>query len=117
MTRDSIDPDRDALIQRLGDAMSDLQQLCFCASWMCVTPTIEALCRAAIKAGVSQPWGGRELTVAAAREMWDLAERVGGWAEPDWDGDDDRYIIAFPFCPLDSDGLAGWPEGWDPSEL
>jgi hypothetical protein len=95
-------------LQRLGDAMSDLQQACFCATWMCVTPTIEALCRAAIKTGEPQPWGGGELSVSAARHMWTMAERLGGWAEPDWDSDADNYVIAHPFCPLDSDGLEGF---------
>ena len=49
--------------------------------------------------------------------MWGLAERIGGWPEPDWDGNDGRYIVALPFCPLDSNGLAGYPEGRDPSDL
>ncbi len=117
MAPQCIDPDRDALIQCLGDAMSDLQEFCFCAGWMCVTPTIEALCRAAIKTGAPQPWGWHELTVSAAREMRELAERAGGWAEPDWDGDDRKYVIAFPFRPLESNGLAGYPEGWAPGVM
>lgn len=40
--------------------------------------------------------------------MWKLAERIGGWAEPDWDGDDTTYVVGQPFTPLNPEGLHGW---------
>lgn len=89
--------------------MSDLQQACYCASWMCVTPTIVGLCRKAIRTGQPQGWGNGELTVECATEMWRLAERLGGWAEL---GDGDDYIVGHPFTPLDSPGLEGEDMSW-----
>ena len=73
-------PDRDARTQRLGDLMSDLQQRCFCANWMCVTPTIVGLCRRALK-----------------------SEELGGWANLDTNPGRDGYIIDYPFSSLDSE--------------
>lgn len=99
--------EREATIQRLGDVMSDLQESCFCASWMCVTPTIVGLCRRVIQTDTRQLWGNGQLSVRMAREMWSMAEAVGGWAEPDWDGNRRRYVIAHPFTPLESEGLPG----------
>jgi hypothetical protein len=97
--------ERAATVQRLGGAMSDLQESCFCASWMCVTPTIVGLCRRAIRTDTRQFWGNGELSVRTAREMWAMAESLGGWAEPD--ANDDRYVVGYPFTPLESEGLPG----------
>lgn len=103
-----MDPqEREATIQRLGDAMSDLQESCFCASWMCVTPTIVGLCRRAIRTDARQLWGNGELSVRTAREMWSMAEAAGGWAEPDWDGEFHHYVVGYAFTPLESEGLPG----------
>lgn len=99
--------EREQLLQRLGDAMSDLQEACFCASWMCVTPTIVGLCRKTIRTGRPQGWGNGELSVECAKEMWALAERLGGWPR-----DSDPYVIDWPFTPLDATGLEGEDISW-----
>ena len=109
--------ERRAQVQRLGKAMSDLQQKCFCASWMCVTPEIEGLCRMAIRTGEPQGWGGGELSVTAAREMWALAEQLGGWAESGDLEDGRDYYLGHPFLPLDSQGLCGRWDGCEPEDL
>jgi len=106
--------DQHERLQRLGDLMSDLQEECWSASWMCVTPFIVFLCRDALTTGKPQPWGIGELSVDAAREMWDLAESVGVWAEPD--ANEDVYVLGRPFVPLDQPDPGG-PYGWDPKDL
>ncbi len=106
---------REAAVQRLGDEMSDLYERAYCGSWMCSTPTIVGLCRKAILTGQPQGWANTELTVEQAREMWRLAERVGGWADTDPDPDPARrhhYIVGYPFTALDSEGLEGEDIPW-----
>ena len=108
--------DHHGRLQRLGRLMSDLQEECWSASWMCVTPFIVLLCRDALTTGEPQPWGTGTLSVDAAREMWELAESVGAWAEPDGDADEDSYVMGKPFVPLDQPD-PGAPCGWDAKDL
>jgi hypothetical protein len=98
---------RSELLKRLGDTMSDVSQRCYCAGWMGdTTPAIERLCRAALRTNQPQPWGYEELSVAEAAKLWELAEQIGGWAEPDWDADvfdpidSGVYVVGLPFTPL-----------------
>jgi hypothetical protein len=100
-------------LQRLGDLMSELQERCWSASWMCATPQIVSLCRAAISTGEAQPWGMSELTPGMAREMWTLAESLGAWAE--LADTPDSYARGLPFTSIDRPDPGG-PYGWDPKD-
>jgi len=85
-----------ALLQRLGDAMSDLSELCYYAGWMAGTEyVIPELCRRAAATGESQPWGDGAVTPAHAEALLPLAARLGCWADLDEAG-----IGYVPFQPF-----------------
>ncbi len=95
------DASRDELLQRLGELMSDVSERCYSAQWMGDTLTaIESRCRRALLDHEPQPWGIDEISVAEATELWSLAAQVGGWPEPDWDGNFDTYVCDTPFTSL-----------------
>jgi hypothetical protein len=75
-----------ALVQQLGDAMSDISEECYCAGWLGGTEYIvPELCRRAILSGQTQYWGFGEVTPEQARKLWELADRIGCWADTDFE--------------------------------
>lgn len=72
------------LLQRLGEAMSDLSEQCYYAGWMAGTEyLVPELCRRADATGQPQPWGHGEVTPERARELLAPAARLGSWADLD----------------------------------
>ena len=99
MPREEIrpEPGREALLRRLGDSITALQEDCRYAGWVEMTPAIEAVCRTVLETGTPQPWGTGEVSVAVARHLWWLAREVGGW--PGF-GSDGGYVLKYPFRAL-----------------
>ncbi len=88
--------ERDALVQQLGQAMSDLSEECYYAGWLGGTEYfVPELCRRAAASDRPQPWGHGVVTPAVARELLALAARVGAWA--DLHPHEDRYVPHHPF--------------------
>jgi hypothetical protein len=87
---------RSALVQLLGQAMSDISEDCYCASWLGGTEySVPELCRRAIATGQTQYWGHGQVTPAQARGLTFLAEQIGAWADLDEPGD--GYVPHDPF--------------------
>ena len=75
---------RHALVQQLGEAMSNISEDCYCAGWLSGTEyTVPELCRRALESGQTQYWGHGEITPDQARLLVELAERLGCWADTD----------------------------------
>ena len=90
------DAERRALLQVLGNAMSDISEDCYCAGWMGGAEYfVPELCRRALDTNQSQNWGHGEVTQEQARGLLALAELVGSWA--DLDDDATGYIPFQPF--------------------
>ena len=90
------DAERHALVQQLGQAMSDISEDCYCAVWLGGTEYfVPELCRRAIETGQTQYWGHGETTPQQARELMALAERTGCWADTDYDS-----VAYDPFQPF-----------------
>jgi hypothetical protein len=76
---------RHALVQELGQAMSDISEDCYCAGWLGGTEyLVPELCRRAVETGQTQYWGHGEVTPELARQLFALAERAGCWADTDY---------------------------------
>jgi hypothetical protein len=90
------DAERHALVQQLGQAMSDISEDCYCAGWLGGTEYfVPELCRRAVESGRMQYWGHGEVTPEQARELVALAERAGCWADTDY------YSVGYdPFQPF-----------------
>lgn len=90
------EPERHALVQRLGQEMSDLSEDCWCAGWLGGTEYfVPELCRRAVESGLSQFWGHGEITPRLAGELVALAELAGCWADTDY------YSVGYdPFQPF-----------------
>jgi hypothetical protein len=88
--------ERHALLQQLGQAMSNISEDCYRAGWLGGTEYIvPELCRRAIDSGRVQHWGHGEVTPELARELVALAERAGCWADTDY------YSVGYdPFQPF-----------------
>jgi hypothetical protein len=88
--------ERHALIQRLGRAMSDVSEQCYCAGWLDGTEYfVPELCRRALESGRTQYWGHGEVTLELADQLVALAERVECWADTDCDS-----VGYIPFKPF-----------------
>jgi hypothetical protein len=90
------DAERNALVQELGQAMSNISEDCYCAGWLGGTEYyIPELCRRAVETGRTQYWGHGAVTPQQARELMALAERAGCWADTDY------YSVGYdPFQPF-----------------
>jgi hypothetical protein len=88
--------ERHALVQQLGQVMSDISEACYRAGWVGGTEYfVPELCRRAVKTGQTQYWGHGEVTPQLARELMALAERAGCWADTDY------YSVGYdPFQPF-----------------
>ncbi len=79
------DATRHALLQQLGQEMSDISEDCYCAGWLGGTEYfVPELCRRALESGHTQLWGHGAITPQEARRLIDLAERIGSWADTDY---------------------------------
>jgi hypothetical protein len=78
------DATRHALLQILGNAMSDISEDSYCAGWLGGAEyCVPELCRRALASGEPQFWGHGEVTPDQARGLMALAEIVGSWANLD----------------------------------
>jgi len=92
--------ERHALVQRLGQEMSDISEDCYCAGWLGGTEYIvPELCRRAVASGQPQFWGHGEITPELARELVALAERAGCWADTDYHSVGYDPFQPFPIPP------------------
>jgi hypothetical protein len=90
------DATRHAVLQLLGNAMSDVSEDCYCAGWGGGTEYfVPELCHRAIESGQPQYWGQGEITVETARSLTYLAEQLGCWANLDDAGV--NYVPHSPF--------------------
>jgi hypothetical protein len=90
------DVTRHALLQQLGQAMSDISEDCYGAGWLGGTEFfVPDLCRRAVATGQTQFWGHGEVTPEQAKGLIALAEIVGTWA--DLDEDAVGYVPFQPF--------------------
>lgn len=75
---------RHALLQQLGEAMSEISEQCYYAGWLGGTEyLVPELCIRALATGQTQAWGHSEVTPGRAGELISLAEKVGSWANLD----------------------------------
>jgi hypothetical protein len=90
------DTERHALVQQLGQAMSDISEQSYYAGWLGGTEYfVPELCRRAVETGRTQYWGHGEVTPQQARQLMSLAERAGSWADSDY------YSVGYdPFQPF-----------------
>lgn len=87
---------REDLIRRLGDLMSQVSQECYYAGWLGGTEyLVPELCRRALASGHSQPWGHGAVTPALARILYDMAEQLGHWVDTD-----EMSVGYVPFNPF-----------------
>lgn len=87
---------RDALVQKLGEAMSDLSERCYYAGWLTGTEhLVPELCRRAVETGRPQMWGHGVVTPGEAELLLSLADQAGSWANLDEAG-----IGYVPFQPF-----------------
>ena len=78
------EPTRHAVLQLLGQAMSDISEECWSAGWLGGTEHhVPELCRRAVETGKPQRWGPGEVTLGRARALLYLAEQLGCWADLD----------------------------------
>jgi hypothetical protein len=97
---------RNAVLQLLGAAMSDISEECYCAGWSGGTQyAVPELCRRAIATGETQHWGHGEVTLVKARGLVALAELVGSWADLDQIGAGYVPFQPFPLPPEYLEGL------------
>jgi hypothetical protein len=90
------DATRHALLQLLGNAMSDISEEAYCAGWVVGTQYfVPELCRRAEATRQTQFWGHGEVTPEQARGLVALAELVGSWANMDEAGV--AYVPHQPF--------------------
>jgi hypothetical protein len=91
---------RHALVQQLGQEMSDISEDCYCAGWLGGTEyTVPKLCRRALELGQTQYWGHGEIAPDLARRLWELAERIGSWVDTDSDSVGYEPFQPFPIPP------------------
>jgi len=75
---------RHAVLQRLGNAMSDISEECWSAGWLGGTEYyVPELCRRAAETGRPQRWGPGTITPVQALGLVYLAEQLGHWADLD----------------------------------
>ncbi len=75
------DATRHAVLQILGNAMSDISEESYCAGWATGTEYIvPELCRRALDSGQPERWGRWEVTPETARGLTHLAGELGCWA-------------------------------------
>jgi hypothetical protein len=98
------DATRNAVLQLLGAAMSDISEECWCAGWLLGSEYyIPELCRRAVDSGHPQRWGPGEVTMVQALGLVYLAEQLGCWAALDSVGV--GYVAHQPF-PVPPEYLA-----------
>jgi hypothetical protein len=96
--------ERHALVQRLGQMMSDVSEDCYYAGWLGATEyLVPELCRRAVQSGTPVAWGHGVVTPERAAEMIALADRIGSWADLDEPGI--GYVPFHPF-PMPSEYVA-----------
>lgn len=87
---------RHALVQQLGQEMSDISEDCYCAGWLGGTEyLVPELCRRAAESGYTQHWGHGEITPELGRQLILLAEQAGCWANTDF-----ASVAYDPFQPF-----------------
>lgn len=87
---------RNAILQLLGNEMSDISEDCYCAGWLGGTEYfVPELCRRANATGQTQHWGRGEVTPELALGLMALAEQIGSWA--DLNDDATGYVPFQPF--------------------
>lgn len=80
--------------------MSDVSEECYYAGWMLGTEyVVPELCRRALDSGEPQPWGDGEVTPEQARELTELADRLGSWADLEEQGIGYVQHDPFPLSP------------------
>ncbi len=95
-----------ALVQQLGEAMSEISEDCYCAGWLGGTEyMVPELCRRAIVSGLTQYWGHGEITPEQAHKLWELAERIGSWADTDFASIGYDPFQPFPIPPEYADAI------------
>ena len=96
------DEERNALIQRIGQIMSDISEECWCAAWLYGTEFILPS-MFYLKPETEWTWGmGMEDMSTELRKAAELAEQVGTWAVYNSDAfvKDYQEYIAFDPRPL-----------------
>ncbi len=94
------DATRHALVQLLGNAMSDISEDCWCAGWLGgAEHDIPELCRRAGESGRAQRWGLGEITPEQGRALVYLADQLGSWADLDKPGVGFVPYQPFPLTP------------------
>jgi hypothetical protein len=79
------DAERNALVQELGQVMSDISEDCYRAAWLGGTEYfIPEICRRAVETGRTQYWRHGEITPQQGQKLLALAERAGSWADTDF---------------------------------
>ncbi|MBA4065225.1 MAG: hypothetical protein C0501_16240 [Isosphaera sp.] len=78
------DETRNAVLQLLGEAMSNVSEDCLYAGWSVGTEyLVPELCRRAVATGQTRHWGHGEVTPGRGLGLSALAEWVGSWANLD----------------------------------
>jgi hypothetical protein len=92
---------RHELVQQLGQKMSDISEECYCAGWLGDTEyMVPELCRRAIASGQPQQWGHGAISPDQALDLFNLADRIGCWADSDDDSVGYKPFQPFPI-PLE----------------
>jgi hypothetical protein len=89
-----------ALVQQLGQEMSDISEDCYSAGWLGGTEyMVPELCRRAVETGQTQYWGFGEITPDQAHRLCALAEQIGCWADTDYASVGYEPFQPFPIPP------------------
>lgn len=95
---------RDTLVQKLGEAISDLSERCYYAGWLTGTEhVVPELCRRAVQTGRPQVWGHDAIAPGEAESLLALAAQAGSWANLDEAG---KGYVPFQPVPVPPEYLA-----------
>ena len=83
-------------LKKLGRAMSDVSERCYCAGWLIGTEyQLPELCRRITLTKKPHPWGYSEVTVHEASNLQMLVQEVGSWVNLVEDAS--GYVLFNPF--------------------
>jgi hypothetical protein len=73
---------KDKLIIKLGNLLSDISERYYYAGWLEGTEYyVPELCGRAIKSNSAQPWGHGEVTPAKAKKLVEISKELGHWVK------------------------------------
>jgi len=85
-------------LKRLGVAMSDVSERCYCAGWLGGAEyLLPELCRRVILTNEPQPWGYSSVTLEEAEMLTALSDEIGSWADLD---DNAAEFVRFKPFPI-----------------